>query len=231
LGLAVQEGLHPITEPTTAAELSEAFHGIFKCYRWLYEKVGIVHRDISRNNLMYRRIDGKVYGVLNDFDLSVHLGKEPRWTSNQRTGTEPYMAMDLLVTGPPLPHRYRFDLESLFYVFAYVVCQYHEGKKIDDPPFDAWDHLPTTALFPKKRQFLADTMTVSPTSKFTALRKLAVLLHKMFRDAYNALTRTDANTLAILDSAPTTFDEDTLGHHITFDKFEKFLVDNLPSLA
>ncbi|KAJ7029047.1 hypothetical protein C8F04DRAFT_963313, partial [Mycena alexandri] len=158
LCIVVQERLRPITELTTAAELSEAFHGIFKCYRWLYEKARIMHRDISRNNLMYRRIDGKVYGVLNDFDLSLHLGKEPRSTSKHRTGTEPYMAIDLLVTEPPPPHRYRFDLESFFYVIAYVVCQYHEGKKIDDPPFDAWDHLPTTVLLLKKRQFLADAM-------------------------------------------------------------------------
>ncbi|KAJ7287203.1 hypothetical protein C8J57DRAFT_1117037 [Mycena rebaudengoi] len=138
LRIVVQEGLHPITELTTAAELSEAFRGIFKCYRWLYEKAGIMHRDISLNNLMFRKIDGKIYGVLNDFDLSVLLNNEPRSTSKQRTGTEPYMAVDLLVTGRrPPPHLCRFDLESLFYVLAYVVCQYHHGKKIDNPPFDA----------------------------------------------------------------------------------------------
>jgi hypothetical protein len=137
------------------------------------------------------------------------------------------MAIDLLETDPPPPHVFRFDLESLFYVLVYVVCQYHQGKKIENPPFDNWDHLPTSVLLLTKRTFLMDAMTVSPTSNFTALRKLTVLLHKMIRDGYNA--RTDANTLAILDSAPTTFDEDTLGDHITFDKFEKILVDNLPS--
>ncbi|KAF8162315.1 hypothetical protein K438DRAFT_1618415, partial [Mycena galopus ATCC 62051] len=195
--------------------------------RWLFEKANIMHRDISRNNLMYRRIDGKVYGVLNDFDLSVVLGNEPRSTSKQRTGTEPYMAIDLLETDPPPPHVFRFDLESLFYVLVYVVCQYHQGKKIENPPFDDWDHLPTRALRSERREFLADPMTVPPTSNFTALRKLIVLLHKMFRDGYNA--RTDANTLAILDSVPTTFHEDTLEDHITFDKFDKILVSNLPS--
>jgi hypothetical protein len=188
-----------------------------------------MHRDISRNNLMYRKINGKVYGVLNDFDLSVLLANEPRSTSNQRTGTEPYMAVDLLVTGPPPPHIYRFDLESLFYVIAYVVCQYHDGEKIDNPPFDAWDHLPTTALRAEKWQFLAVAMTVPPTSNFFALRRLTLLLHDMFREAYNA--RTKAQTLALLDSAPTTFEEKTLGDHITFDKFEKILVANLPSLT
>ncbi|KAJ7883488.1 hypothetical protein B0H14DRAFT_2701921 [Mycena olivaceomarginata] len=173
-----------------------------------------MHRDISRNNLMYREIDGKIYGVLNDFDLSVLQDKELRPTSKQRTGTEPYMAVDLLVTGPPPPHLYRFDLESLFYVLAYVVCQYHDGKKIDNPPFDAWDHLPTTALRAKKSQFLLADI-VPPTSNFLALEALTLLLHEMFGDAYNA--RKKANTLARLGLASTPFEDDTLGDHITFD--------------
>ncbi|KAJ7863973.1 hypothetical protein B0H14DRAFT_3862677 [Mycena olivaceomarginata] len=46
-------------------------------------------------------------------------------------------------------------------------------------------------------------------------------------EAYNA--RTKAQTLALLDSASTTSENDTLGDHITFDKFEKILVANLPS--
>jgi hypothetical protein len=51
----------------------------------------------------------------------------------------------------------------------------------------------------------------------------------MFRDAYNA--RAKANTLVMLGSASTTFENDTLGEHITFDNFEKILVANLPSLT
>ncbi|KAJ6545317.1 hypothetical protein B0H19DRAFT_1380009 [Mycena capillaripes] len=78
LRIVVQERLRLLTELATAAELSQVFHDISKCYGWLFEKANILHRDISRNNLMYRRIDGKVYGVLNDFDLSVLMGKEAR---------------------------------------------------------------------------------------------------------------------------------------------------------
>ncbi|KAJ7229860.1 hypothetical protein GGX14DRAFT_581489 [Mycena pura] len=152
-----------------------------------------MHRDISRNNLMYRKIDGKVYGVLNDFDLSVLWNKEPRSTSKQRIGTEPYMAVDLLVVGPPPPHLYRFDLESLFYVVAY------------------------------------GTISPQPLSVHIHLQRLTLLLHKMFRDAYNA--RTDAQTLAFLDSSPTDFKDDTVDRLITFDKFEKIFVTHLPSSA
>ncbi|KAJ7263487.1 hypothetical protein C8J57DRAFT_1719047 [Mycena rebaudengoi] len=46
------------------------------------------------------------------------------------------------------------DLESLFYVIVYIVYQYHEGNKIDNPPFDAWDHLPTPTLRTEKVTFL-----------------------------------------------------------------------------
>ncbi|KAJ7917811.1 hypothetical protein B0H13DRAFT_1608040, partial [Mycena leptocephala] len=223
LRLVVQERLRPITELTTADESSEAFHGIFKCYRWLYEKAGIMHRDISRNNLMYRQINGKVYGVLNDFDLSVLLNKEPRSTSNQRTGTEPYMAMDLLVTGPPPPHLYRFDLESLFYVIAYVVCQYHEGKKIDDLPFDEWDHLGTKALRKSKKAFLG-TAIPNPTSNYLSFNDLNMELRKLFRDGYNA--QEDAS-----EKRDSSFDNPTLGDNVDFDKFEAILKTHLPSLA
>jgi hypothetical protein len=186
-----------------------------------------MHRDISRNNLMYRVIEGKIYGVLpvNDFDLSVLLDKEPRSTSNQRT----YMAVDLLVpTGPPPPHLYRFDLESLFYVLLFVVCQYHNGKKIDNPPFDEWDHLPTRVLCAVKKQFFTESMKVSLTPNFLALRNLTLLLHDMFSEGFNARRKADMHTMLGLDD---TFDDITLGDHITFDKFEKILVANLPSQA
>ncbi|KAJ7257729.1 hypothetical protein C8J57DRAFT_1074307 [Mycena rebaudengoi] len=62
-------------------------------YRWLYEEFGIMHRDFSLNKLMYRKVDGKVFGVSNDFDywwtiaLTRHRNRAPRtkpswgWTS------------------------------------------------------------------------------------------------------------------------------------------------------
>jgi len=40
-------------------------------YRWLFEVPKILHRDISQHNLMLRKEDDKIYGVLNDLDLAV----------------------------------------------------------------------------------------------------------------------------------------------------------------
>ncbi|KAJ7129132.1 hypothetical protein C8R44DRAFT_541131, partial [Mycena epipterygia] len=69
--------------------------------RWLYEEAKILHRDISINNLTYHVETGKIFGVLNDYDLSVVLSASPRSTSRQPTGTKPFMSRDLLVPGPP----------------------------------------------------------------------------------------------------------------------------------
>ncbi|KAJ7067149.1 hypothetical protein C8F01DRAFT_1247545 [Mycena amicta] len=227
LRLIVQEELHPITELTDADELREAFRGIFRCYEWLYNVAEIMHRDISRNNLMYRKMNGKIYGVLNDFDLAVFRNDPQPSTSKQRTGTKPYMAADLLVPGPPPPHLYRFDLESLYYVFLHIVCQYHDGKKIDKPPFDAWDHLPITLLRLAKRELILSAMRVSPTLNFLNLRVLIMDLHAMFKDGYNAREKAEdirlRRQLVPTDADEDDFDEETLGGNITFEKFAQIL--------
>ena len=64
-------------------------------YRWLFEVPKILHRDISLNNLMLRKEGDKIYAVLNDFDLAVSADVKST-SSKQRTGTKPFMAIDLL---------------------------------------------------------------------------------------------------------------------------------------
>ncbi|KAF8144290.1 hypothetical protein K438DRAFT_1992935 [Mycena galopus ATCC 62051] len=120
LRITVQEELTPIEDLTTAPELADVMRGIFKYYRWLYEKAKVMHRDISLGNLTYRIKNDKIFGVLNDFDLSLLLDADNISTSRQRTGTKPFMAIDLLVPQPP-PHLYRHDLESLYYVILWII--------------------------------------------------------------------------------------------------------------
>jgi hypothetical protein len=54
------------------------------------------HRDISVANLMYYRLDGQVHGVLNDYDLSI-LPDNMRTLGTERTGTWPFMAVEMLL--------------------------------------------------------------------------------------------------------------------------------------
>ena len=80
-------------------------------------KDGIIHRDINISNLMCRRLeDGSVQGVLNDWDVAStsHTESDSEHT-NMRTGTMPFMSIDLHRKLPPV-HIERFEYESLFHV-------------------------------------------------------------------------------------------------------------------
>ncbi len=75
---------------------------------------------------MYRFDEQRnVCGVLNDMDLSFDLVEDSKETLLLRTGTPPFMAIDLLREYSLQPeHIYRHDLESLFYVMLTVFTRY-----------------------------------------------------------------------------------------------------------
>ncbi|KAF9013623.1 hypothetical protein BDZ89DRAFT_995405 [Hymenopellis radicata] len=76
------------------------------------------------SNIMYRSDEGHTYGVLIDMDLSSDLD-DLKATSLRRTGTPPFMAIDLLQNDSLHPqHIYRHDLESLFYVMLVLFTRY-----------------------------------------------------------------------------------------------------------
>ena len=93
----------------------------------LWEK-GIHHGDISLNNLMYDVCaeTGNPVGIVNDFDLATWVDHPT--TNNDRTGTIPFMAIDLLDGGldKRIPRLYRHDLESFIWVLAYVTVSYKQ---------------------------------------------------------------------------------------------------------
>ncbi|KAJ3741294.1 protein kinase [Lentinula detonsa] len=123
--VTVLEKLHPLSELEDPKDFAQVFYDILQIHQWLYECVGILHRDLSSGNIMFRRKDGKIYGVLNDFDLSSRVqDMDAGPTSNHRTGTRPFMSPDLLNARWKGGHYYRHDLESLFYVMLCLACRY-----------------------------------------------------------------------------------------------------------
>ncbi|KAJ3909431.1 protein kinase [Lentinula edodes] len=133
--------LQPLSELEDPREFAQVFYDVLQIHQWLYERVGILHRDLSSGNIMYRRKNGKVYGVLNDFDLSSRvrdMDKGP--TSKQRTGTRPFMSLDLLNPDWEGGHLYRHDLESLFYIMLCLACRYEApGVPAPEPrPYSQW---------------------------------------------------------------------------------------------
>ena len=81
-------------------------------------------------------MNGVPIGVVNDFDLATWVGHST--TNNDRTGTIPFMATDLLDGGleDRIPRLYRHDLESFSWILAYIsVAEIeYEGSKIRISP-------------------------------------------------------------------------------------------------
>lgn len=156
--MTISEKLEPLAALEDPKEYAQVFYDILQgaslsfsvapfaelctVHRWLFTHVKILHRDLSPGNIMFRRSEGgKVYGVLNDFDLASRSNSESSNgpISNQRTGTRPYMALDLLNTESTSDHKYRHDLESLFYIIFCLACRYEKpGHLLVDPPYDDW---------------------------------------------------------------------------------------------
>ncbi|KAG2014989.1 other/FunK1 protein kinase [Coprinopsis cinerea AmutBmut pab1-1] len=92
------EWLVPIND-LPPEEYARAISQLIRCHFLLWQ-IGIAHGDISPSNLMQRRCpDGALQAVLNDFDLAAIMTPgdySPNKAGFERTGTKPFMAIDLL---------------------------------------------------------------------------------------------------------------------------------------
>ncbi|KAJ3990743.1 protein kinase, partial [Lentinula boryana] len=142
--ITVFEKLQPLSELEDLIDFAQVFYDILQIHRWLYQCARILHRDLSISNIMFRRIEGKAYGVLNDFDLSsfVHdMATDPVSEFDLvRTGTRPFMSVDLLDPIWEGGHLYRHDLESLFFIMICLACRYERpGVPAAEPrAFSKW---------------------------------------------------------------------------------------------
>ncbi|KAI0758692.1 hypothetical protein C8Q74DRAFT_258925 [Fomes fomentarius] len=150
---------------------------------------GIQHKDISLNNLMYRRKpDNTPCAVLNDWDLSSVVTEEKETYSGfELTGTVPFMAIDLLTEealAGKVRHLYRHDLESFLWVFLWVVHCCLNGQKLAKPPFEKWSTPDVEACRGAKWGFLRDGhLRVKPTASWTSESPLAFALIGYLRAA------------------------------------------------
>jgi len=105
-------------------------------HRYLW-KGSIEHNDISVSNLMYDKMNDDA-GVLNNFYLANMRGSE--WPGEtERTGTMPFMALDLLTKNAwawKIDRLYRHDCELFVWVLLWICSRYDNGAEIKDPPFN-----------------------------------------------------------------------------------------------
>jgi serine/threonine protein kinase len=196
-------------------------HG-FSGYRWLNEIPKILHRDISLDNVMLRKEGDKIYAVLNDFDLAVSADVKSM-SSKHRTGTKPFMAIDLIHPDPTV-HMYRHDLESMFYVLVWINSRFHDGQEIVDRPLqELADNSGATLL--KEKNYVLVSMPPRQTEQFESFGRCIVSMQKIFLDRLHvhASYLLDLSVAGSQISSPIHFANDTLDGFVTFDKFQKIL--------
>jgi serine/threonine protein kinase len=192
-------------------------------HEFLIKHVHILHRDISIGNLMFRAAeDGQFYGVLNDFDLARFVNKpEPSPSSKHRTGTKPFVAIDLLrddVT-QPIQHLVRHDLESFFYVFAWAICRFHLGYEIDDPPFADWTTDTWGDVRMRKETYFKhnpEKKIPVPTEHYEPLQGLLDDWRLMWQIAF--AVKENVGLKIASPEVIATYDEETMGGMITYQK-------------
>ncbi|KAF9038711.1 hypothetical protein BJ165DRAFT_1499888 [Panaeolus papilionaceus] len=123
--LILEEHGDTIDTVTSRMSLLLALRDAIQAHRDLWA-AGILHRDISTNNILYTN-DGQS-GVLIDFDLAINiLRKTSNFRADFRTGTRAFQSVSVLKSYQPeggadkhILHDYLDDLESFYWVLVWI---------------------------------------------------------------------------------------------------------------
>ncbi|KAJ8127438.1 hypothetical protein O1611_g6198 [Lasiodiplodia mahajangana] len=111
-----------ISQFETIKEMLESIRDAIRAHQSLYTLGGILHRDISSNNIIITNpetTDG-FKGMLIDLDLAKVMNGAPKSGARQQTGTMQFIAIEVLHRAD---HTYRHDLESFFYVLLWMCAR------------------------------------------------------------------------------------------------------------
>jgi hypothetical protein len=105
-------------------------------HRNLFQIHQVLHRDVSVSNILINTDPTRAEaGILIDLDRAIHRARIATSSAKQRTGTPDFMAVGVLYG---MPHTYRHDLESFFFVLLWI-CTYYTGsecRRRSSPPAD-----------------------------------------------------------------------------------------------
>lgn len=101
---------------------------------------------------------------------------------------------------------------------------YHDGQRVAKPPLRAWKHSGTQALQKEKLAFIVQRLPLA-MAKFTLIHRNWVMsMWAMLNEVINTYTSYEGHLAvpAYAESTPP-FDYETLGGHVSFDKFAEIL--------
>ncbi|KAI1354763.1 hypothetical protein F5Y01DRAFT_238943 [Xylaria sp. FL0043] len=140
----------PIYKASSRAALLGALEGCIRGHESLYNRAGLLHRDISINNLMINEDSS----FLIDLDLAIQVDRIEASGAKGITGTRAFMAIGVLMGED---HTFMDDLESFFWVLFWICIHYkgpgQEGKATE---FEKWNYLNTEELARDKKGIISD---------------------------------------------------------------------------
>ncbi|KAI0554085.1 hypothetical protein F4679DRAFT_344953 [Xylaria curta] len=154
----------PIYEASSRAALLKALEGCINGHNCLRE-AGILHRDISVNNVMINenKDNTSPFSFLIDLDLAIKINRGRPSGAKGKTGTRVFMAIGLFDTLNNEQHSYMHDLESFFWVLFWICVHYEAGgtdcKPVKESPLDHWNYRNDEDLIDAKRGMIYDTRT------------------------------------------------------------------------
>ncbi|RWA03782.1 hypothetical protein EKO27_g11323 [Xylaria grammica] len=148
----------PIYEASTRATLLGALEGCIEGHESL-RKAGLLHRDISINNLMIneeKKEDNPSWAsFLIDLDLAIKEQREGVSGAKGKTGTRAFMAIGALLGEQQ--HSFMHDLESFFWVLFWICVHYEgPGKEIGRTEFESWNYEIDSKLVRSKKGVIDD---------------------------------------------------------------------------
>ncbi|KAF8329983.1 uncharacterized protein EI90DRAFT_3061152 [Cantharellus anzutake] len=185
-----------------------AFTSLVQAHHDLYGKAGILHRDISINNLMVD-LNDPTKGVLIDLDMAVR-DKDPDTNTLLDVpplpgATLPFRSVELCYPDPLPRTRYRHDLESFFFVLLWMAL-YRVGKSFDSH-FGHWSAGTWSDIRATKRGFLMLPSITYFSDSMPLKMEWILPLWRSLAEGYEAKV----------------VDEETLDNHVSYDVYMDIL--------
>ncbi|KAJ2659501.1 hypothetical protein IWW48_003447 [Coemansia sp. RSA 1200] len=109
----------PLKHINSVPELICVMADAMECHWEIYKRCGILHRDISTNNILFTGSGSSIKGMLIDFDHAFCENDKSDVHRFERTGTLPFMSVNNL-EGKVKKHTVLDDWESLLYILCWL---------------------------------------------------------------------------------------------------------------
>lgn len=154
--LIVQSYGKRIHEASSLNSLLAGLEGCINGHESLRREAGLLHRDISINNLMINEDeeDASRRAFLIDLDLAIKEARTGASGAKRKTGTRAFMAVGALYGDQ---HSFMHDLESFFWVL-YWICVHYNGPGLSrgTTRYEHWNYTNDRTLAWEKSGLITD---------------------------------------------------------------------------